>query len=292
MLFYKYEFKPVLEGVWLTGYLLSYLKMKSKTTKEVRISLDIGLTFLHAKLKDEMLYIKKENIILKIPCMRFKKRDIFYISSKGDLTKLAFFSNNKYYKLVATGAYTSPTLEISGIHMHNIKGTTPIKDAQRKVYLAKITRGDIVLDVCTGLGYTAITSMRRGARKVVTIDNDINVLKMAEYNPWSRGLLSSKIDVLLGNAEDLVLNFQNNFFDKIIHDPPRFSLSGQLYSLDFYKELYRILKTNGILFHYTGYPRKKSGLKLQKGIINRLKSAGFKILRVEKDYAIIAKKGN
>jgi predicted methyltransferase len=60
-----------------------------------------------------------------------------------------------------------------------------------------------------------------------------------------------------------------------MHDPPRFSFAGELYSLEFYKELFRILKTNGRIFHYLGNPKKNT---LKKGVKRRLEEAGFEKL--------------
>ncbi|MGB9827929.1 MAG: methyltransferase, partial [Thermosphaera sp.] len=51
--------------------------------------------------------------------------------------------------------------------------------------------------------------------------------------------------------------------------------TGDLYGLDFYKELYRVIKPGGILYHYTGLPGFKSNYSILKGIKNRLERAGF-----------------
>ncbi|HHI00479.1 MAG TPA: SAM-dependent methyltransferase, partial [Thermococcus litoralis] len=81
-------------------------------------------------------------------------------------------------------------------------------------------------------------------------------------------------------------------FDAIIHDPPRFSLAGQLYSEEFYAELFRILKPKGRLFHYVGNPGKKYRRKdLQRGVMERLRNVGFrKIKRVEEALGVVALK--
>ena len=75
---------------------------------------------------------------------------------------------------------------------------------------------------------------------------------------------------------DIIGELPNNYFDYIIHDPPRFSLAGELYSYNFYKELYRVLRKGGKMFHYTGSPGEKyRGKKFIKGIGERLTKAKF-----------------
>ena len=66
-------------------------------------------------------------------------------------------------------------------------------------------------------------------------------------------------------------------FDIIIHDPPRLSLATELYSLDFYKQIFRVLKNNGKLYHYTGNPGSRNRhANLPGNVVKRLKIAGFK----------------
>jgi len=201
--------------------------------------------------------------------------------------KVAFFRAGRYYKLKCVGKGVAPTLEISGIHMHNIVGTDPWNDAKRKVELVSPSKGDRVLDVCTGLGYTAIHSMKRGA-EVVSIEKDRWVLEIAEFNPWSRELSSPRVTLLLGDAFEVVEDLPEGFFDAAVHDPPRFSLAGELYSLEFYSRLRRTLRKGARLFHYTGWPGKHRGVNIQSGIAKRLRASGFRVLRVLKGYGILA----
>ncbi len=174
-----------------------------------------------------------------------------------------------YYKLI------NDTIEIDGIRMHQTKKKTPLQDAKDKVNLIKLKKNYIVLDICTGLGYTAIESAKK-SKFVISIENDINVIEMAKQNPNSSLLFSMEnIQIILGNAEEIVKIFPSSYFDAIFHDPPRFSRAGELYSFKFYTELYRVLKKGKYLFHYTGKPGEKKGRNLPKGIKKRLKEAGF-----------------
>ncbi|WP_456422912.1 class I SAM-dependent methyltransferase [Thermococcus sp.] len=201
----------------------------------------------------------------------------------------AAIAGEHYYKLVPT---IPPTIEINGIRMHRTKGLSPLQDTRNKVNTVNPKEGETVLDTCMGLGYTAIESSKRGAY-VITIEKDPNVIELARINPWSRELFTGgKIQVIQGDAFEVVKKFNDESFDVIIHDPPRFSLAGQLYSEEFYRELFRILKPGGRLFHYVGNPGKRyRGKDLQKGVMERLRRAGFVgVKRVEEALGVVARK--
>ena len=199
----------------------------------------------------------------------------------------------RYYKLVPLEG-TAPTLEIDGIHMHRVQGATPLQDAEAKVRAAGVRRGDRVLEVGTGLGYTASYSLRRGASLVVTIEVDENVLWIAERNPWSRDLGSARVAVVLGDATSVIDDVVEAFgpFDRVIHDPPRFtSETGPLYSAAFYEKLYGALRPGGGLFHYTGEPGRARGLNFPSRVRALLKEVGFEDVRyVEGVYGLVARR--
>jgi len=180
-----------------------------------------------------------------------------------------------YYKLVPVHPRSPPTLEISGIHMHRVSGTDPLRDTRAKLRAARVRRGVSVLDTCMGLGYTAVGSLLAGASHVVTVEVDENVLLMAEYNPWSRRLGDPRVDIIRGDATRVVERLEDESFDRII-DPPRLSpRTGDLYGEEFYRELYRVLKPGGVLFHYTGDPGRLRKLNIPGRVAGRLRRAGF-----------------
>lgn len=197
----------------------------------------------------------------------------FRVTSEG-IGKVQVFSEafNRLYSLMPTTG--APTMLVSGIPMHRIKDTDPWRDSEQKVRAAA-PRGR-VLDTCTGLGYTAILAARR-ADHVTTIELDPAVLDICRQNPWSRPLFDNPaIAQRLGDSADLLPDFENASFDRIIHDPPMFSLAGHLYGADYYRQLYRILKPGGRLFHYIGDPNSRSGRNITRGVVGRLQQAGFK----------------
>lgn len=240
---------------------------------KTEISFDLGLTKEKIEYCNDSVKIRNLEVGLnRIEEIAKDKRDnIFAITEQGIL-KLLFFQE-KVYKLRMIKPDTAPTLEINGIHMHRIKDTTPWEDSKRKVLYLDVKDKD-VLDVCTGLGYTAILSKKLGAKSIVTIENDINVLKIAEFNPWSKEL--EKIKIINEDALKTVRLFEDKRFDRILLDPPRESLARELYSRKFYAELKRILISDGILLHYVGSPGMKKGAKFEKQIEKRLKEVGFR----------------
>ncbi|MCS6788940.1 MAG: RsmD family RNA methyltransferase, partial [Aigarchaeota archaeon] len=152
----------------------------------VSTSLDLWLS------KVELILARKGLLIGSVEVSREElgaisndKRTVFSVTSDG--LRPVEVRAVRYYKLVNCGRGRAPTLEIDGVHMHRVKDVSPTEDAIAKVRLLGRLNDRKVLDTCTGLGYTAIEAVRRGA-EVVTVELDENVLTIAETNPWSAEL--------------------------------------------------------------------------------------------------------
>jgi len=254
--------------------ILSPATAKMLLEGKTRVSLDLGLTETTVVQTNRGVLLGEDenidnDIIEKIAC----KEDSAYFVDHGAVYQVAL-AGRHFYKLVPTER--APTLEIDGIRMHRTSGTTPDRDTETKLISLGLDRGN-VLDTCTGLGYTALESERRGAERVITIEIEPSVLKIALMNPWSRPLFSDdRIHKILGDSYTIADALPRAFFDFIIHDPPRHGQAGKLYGLDFYEKLYRLLRPGGRLFHYVGTPRSLSrGVNLQRGVARRLSQAGF-----------------
>ncbi len=241
-----------------------------------RLNLDLhktGRSWLILRDGDEFIFPDGTRVSTREVERIARDRGNLYFVKAGGVYKAAIASQEGFYKLVPT---IPPTIEINGIRMHRTKDTTPLRDTLSKVDAVKPRDGETVLDTCMGLGYTAIEASKRGAY-VITIEKDPHVLELARINPWSRELFTGgKIQVIQGDSFEVVRKFNDETFDVVIHDPPRFSLAGHLYGEEFYRELYRVLKPGGRLFHYVGNPGKKYRRKdLQKGVMERLRRVGF-----------------
>ncbi len=280
----EYVFKPRDIAV-ITPHLASRLLNEVKdtgspTSLRVKVTLDLGLTYVNGVIEDNSLVVEGLRISLSKLREVVSGTAVYAVLEGGEVLEPVQLYDGvlrRFYKLRAVGEAEAPTLEINGIHMHRIKGTTPWRDTLAKVRTLGGLRGAKVLDVCTGLGYTAIAALRRGATEVVSVEVDENVLRIAEVNPWSREL--SRVKVLVGDAAEVVGEFPDAYFTHAIHDPPRFQMAGHLYSAEFYAELFRILKPGGKLFHYVGEPGRKRGRSYVGGVKGRLVKAGFIVLR-------------
>lgn len=183
---------------------------------------------------------------------------------------------------------TSPTLVLGGFGMHRLDD--PYQDTANKIIAAQ-PRG-AVLDICTGLGYTASAAAARAeVRRVVTIERDAAVMRIARVNPWSRALFNEKkIARIIGDATDIIDRLPKDAFDTVIHDPPAMAVAGELYGGKMYASLHRVCKRDATLFHYIGNPSSKESGRLYKGITNRLSFAGFKDITVARDaYGVVAR---
>jgi predicted methyltransferase len=147
----------------------------------------------------------------------------------------------------------------------------------------------VVLDTATGLGYTAIEAART-AERVITIELDPAGLEIARQNPWSRALFDNpRIEQIVGDAFEEVRCLPDLLFSRVIHDPPALSLAGELYSGAFYRELHRVLRRNGRLFHYIGDPESASGRNTTRGVLRRLQEAGFtRVARRPEAFGVVA----
>ncbi|RLE66005.1 MAG: methyltransferase, partial [Thermoprotei archaeon] len=179
----RYIFKPV-KGYVFTKYVIERIERG-----EVEVSLDLGRSITKVEIQNDSVVLPNSlKISLSYLRESVKQRDrAYFIEENGkEIFEISISTPRRYYKLMIVSPDTAPTLEISGIHMHRIKDITPLEDTLEKVRLADIKKGHRVLDVCTGLGYTAIYSLKRRASTVVTIEKDPYVLEIARYNPWSR----------------------------------------------------------------------------------------------------------
>ena len=252
--------------------------------------MNLGITETVIFLKGDKIEIGDFVYNLRTINKLAKDQSIFELAQKP--IKIAFF-DQRYYKLEPI-KNSAPTIEIDGIRMHRTKNLAPLEDALQKIKWIGISKGETVLDICTGLGYTAIESHKTGAR-VITIEKDPNVIEIAEKNPFSlelfEGIKQKEIELILEDATESVNSFKDESFDAILHDPPRFSFAGELYSEEFYKELYRILRKGGRLLHYVGGPGSKyRGKDFVKGVQRRLMEVGFRTKRTPDGESVLAYK--
>jgi predicted methyltransferase len=213
-----------------------------------------------------------------------------FVLQDGTIDEIRVFSEHTHWVRSLMPTTGAPTMLVSGTPMHRIKGIDPHADTLRKIKTIGPMLGR-VLDTATGLGYTAIEAAKT-ATDVVTIELDPAGLEVARLNPWSRALFTDrKITQMIGDAFDVVQTFENESFSRILHDPPMFSLAGHLYGGEFYRQMFRILKRKGRLFHYIGDLESTSGRNIVRGVIRRLQESGFtRIVRHPEAFGVVALK--
>lgn len=259
----------------------------------IALSLDLGLSVTEVALDDEgmvlpggfrLSWVRTEEIAAS-------ESSCFVIEAGGELRKIQAFSplTRRHYSLYPTAG--APTMLVSGLPMHRIKGTDPQRDTLSKIKATSLTRGR-VLDTCTGLGYTAIEAAKT-ADEVVTIELDPAAQEIARQNPWSRALFDNpRILQIIGDSFEQIAQFEDDSFARIIHDPPTFALAGDLYSSAFYAQMLRVLKPGGRVFHYIGDLDSKSGGRVARGVVERLQQAGFaRVIPRREAFGVIAMKG-
>lgn len=230
--------------------------------------------------------------------MASKKRQFFSKSSDGGITyttdgsflyaeigddvmKLGLFDGH-YYKLKPYNGV--PVLEIDGLRMQLVKDfKSPLDYAKEVVRGLKIpAKGSFhVLDTCMGLGYTAIeAAKKKSVSSVITCEISEAVINLAQWNPLGEPLFKDKKIVMMrGSSAQIIKTLQSGSFDFIIHDPPRFSHAPELYSDEFYSDMFGVCKTGARIFHYVGSPGKQKGRKIEVEAGKRLKAAGFTDIR-------------
>lgn len=265
----RYNVNPTLQPILTKAIADRLLKTKEAL---IEISFDLGKTTTKVSVTESEVLIGEQSI--KKTMLAKLKDETCYLVTNNNLQQIAFFSqeSNKYYKLVPTTDW--PTITLSSTPMHRHTHLSPKADTRTKIREIHPIRGKI-LDTCCGLGYTAILAAAQ-AKEVHTFEKDPYVLHVAGLNPYSQELFTHKNIVLHKNSVlDDISAFQENSFDRIIHDPPTFKYAPELYAIAFHQQLYRILKKDGILYHYCPAPQKTHGKLFYPRIIKQLKEAGF-----------------
>jgi uncharacterized protein len=254
-------------------------------------SLDLGLTSTAVKLTAEGVLLTppilvswsnlEEIVAHENACFLLDGETVQPIRTYSELT-------GRTYSLMPTTA--APTMLVAGIPMHRVKGANPWQDTLNKIKTIAPIKGP-VLDTTTGLGYTAMEAAKT-ADHVTTVELDPAAQEIARLNPWSQALFTSaKITQLIGDSAEQIHEFADEAFACIIHDPPMFSLAGDLYSGAFYRQAFRVLKRNGRMFHYIGNPESGSGARVTKGVVRRLHEAGFgRVLPKPQAFGVVAYK--
>ncbi len=203
-----------------------------------------------------------------------KCRDRTIYHWDGDAFQPVARYSDSLIKLIPT-AWGPPTFEIDGIKMLPTAHVSPYADARAKVAMIE-PLGKSVLDTCGGLGYFAAWCLQGGAVRVESFEKNPDVIWIRGLNPWSPPP-QARLTLTPGDIVQHIGQMPSASFDAALHDPPRFGIAGELYSQHFYEQLFRVLRSGGRLFHYTGSPNKRtSNRDVASEVRARLDGAGFR----------------
>jgi predicted methyltransferase len=278
-------------------FVLSYVQvapiLKARQSGEsfALTSTDLGLTVVEVQLHPERVsFPGGESLSWERLADIYADKTACYLVADSAPKAIERYSETSALFFALMPTETAPTMLISGIPMHRIKGTDPYQDTLSKIKALAPVRGR-VLDTATGLGYTAIEAAKT-ALEVVTIEIDPVAQEIARLNPWSQDLFDNpRITQIIGDSYEEIERFETGSFACILHDPPVFTLAGDLYSGAFYQQAYRVLKRNGRMFHYIGDPDSKTGARTTKGVVRRLRAAGFpRVVHKPRAFGVVAYK--
>lgn len=267
------------------------LKARDQGLESAVISTDLGISTVEVLIRTDgavfpdstMLRWKEVEEINSNENVCYDIRDNVPIAIRGFSETLG-----RVYSLMPTEH--APIMIMAGFPMHRFKDIEPLQAARAMVEPILPIQGR-VLDTATGLGYTALAASR-GASHVTTIELCPVARDMARRNPWSRALFDNpKITQVMGDCSEEIRKFPDNAFSGVIHDPPTLSLAGDQYSGEFYRQVFRVMKQRGRMFHYLGDPHSAAGARVTPGVVKRLHDAGFwKVTLRPKAFGVVAYK--
>ncbi|HEY7021598.1 MAG TPA: methyltransferase domain-containing protein [Ktedonobacterales bacterium] len=286
------RWEPSVSAVTLSHFQArELLAARQAGANSVTVSPDLGLTTVTVTLHEEGVVFPTSERLPWAESERIQRAaNVCFQIEDGTAVEIRRFSDVTGWTRALMPTAGAPTTLVAGLPMHRIKDTDPWADSQAKIAALAPISG-CVLDTATGLGYTAILAAH-AAEAVVTIELDPAALEIAAMNPWSRELFTRpNIRQLTGDATDILLTLKDGSFTRILHDPPMITIAGDLYGEAFYRELWRVLRRGGRLFHYIGDPQSASGRRTTAGVIRRLQSAGFtRVTRRPEAFGVLAQK--
>lgn len=264
------------------------LKAHKQSQASVITTLDLGRSSVELELAAEGLLLPDGQTVSWAGLAKIAKdENKCYVIADNQPQPIMVHSPTTNWVRTLYPTKSWPTTLVAGFLMHRIKDIDPREDTRRKVAAVAPVTGE-VLDTATGLGYTAILAAP-SASHITTIELDPAALELARLNPWSQELFASpKIRQIVGDTAEVIEQFADGQFNRILHDPPTFSLGGELYSAAFYAQLYRVLARRGQLFHYIGDMSSSYGSRTVKGVVRRLQEAGFsRVVRKDEAFGLV-----
>lgn len=237
--------------------------------KEFLVSFDLGKSSVTVSKND------LEHLIgsIKASLSNERLKSGWVYAFNGEVYRLAFFTDHLYRLRVLPGI-KEPILEVDGVRMHLTKEVSPREYAEEVAEILNLSGNELVLECCMGLGYLTLSLAKR-SKKVITVEKSREVLELAKLNPYSQELFElPNVEVINGDIVEVLPSLGK--FDRIVHDPPRYSHAPLLYSRSFYSQLLEHVRGKALLWHYTGSLGKMKGKAFYERVWKRLLDSGWK----------------
>jgi predicted methyltransferase len=245
---------------------------------EFLLSLDLGRTQTSVVVDGDTIVLRGGRAVPKADLAGAVSSDEdCVLVGEGGCRKIYIFCDetSSYYKLFQPFEDRPPTIVINSATMHAIVGKDPWQDETEKVSEVPARAGEC-LDTCCGLGYSAQLLSQAGFHRVTTCEVDPNVLEVAAANPWSEGLFGDpRIEIVPADVRGFVGGCDEGRFSCVFHDPPTVHHAGDLYAESLYRDFARVLRPGGVMYHYVGTPGARAGRDYARGVIRRMRAAGF-----------------
>ena len=172
-----------------------------------------------------------------------------------------------------------------------------------------------ILDICFGLGYNTFASILKNRYKKINIFSpELNIELINSLNNFNypkefdsikfiiNDIIKNKsyedknikIELFIGDAREYIKNFPDNFFDIVYQDAFSPKVNKELWSIEYFKEIKRVLKKDGVITTYSVATPVRCALyklgfnlythpfkNIRKGTIASLKNLNFKKIDFE-----------
>ncbi len=189
-------------------------------------------------------------------------------------------------------------------HMHSLSGAYEealLKHVLPSGILERKKSALQVLDVGFGLGYNTLALLAelertayQGVVTIVALEQDrslIAALTSIRFDDYRARLYASlqdayiggsstagkfSVSVLFGDARNVIISLHDEAFDAVFFDPFSPSRNPELWSVDFFRQIYRTMNDQAMLTTYSSAPQVRAALRETGFFIGRGPSVGGK----------------
>jgi len=196
--------------------------------------------------------------------------------------KIIFFRQTPYQKIVLTRWGDIYSLYLDGHLQFSSQDEKRYHEAIVHIPTAFLNRYEKALILGGGDGLVLREALKYPFKKITLVELDPYMIEFSRKHPVMRKLngesfRDSRVEVVIGDAFNYVMKSSEKF-DFVVVDlvDPRTPSSARLYSLEFYRKLYKLLEENGVFVTQGGDFFFKR--KVFCSIIKTVKKAGFTVL--------------